>query len=593
MRPFVTFNDVHQQFATYFDPASIRPFAYLLSRKLSEGHICLDLDDISSMEAYLPAGWTLPSDIYGALQKIPIIGWEENAYQPFIVDKGKLYLQRYFKYEQQVYRKLKSIIHHEQQLRAQRTQELSALRDFIRQLFPPNNPVLSIDWQLIAALTAVLNNFTIITGGPGTGKTTTVAKLLAILYTLNPGLKVALAAPTGKAAARMAESLRKNPASGLPRVAEKFQELVPSTIHRLLRSIHGSPYFKYNAENPLPYDVIIVDESSMIDVALFSKLLDAVGAGSRLIMLGDKNQLASVEAGSMFGDICQSLPGINTFDDAMKGFLEQFTAASLPLTAATGDQNLLFQHIIELQFSHRFKDTSGIGRLSKAIINNDPAVIEAFTGQADPGVLFDTGSDKKIFNEFIDGYRGFIQTPGIHGALSKLNQLRVLVAVREGDQGLYQVNQAIEDYLSAEKLLHIHQVFYENRPIMLTKNYYEHGLFNGDTGIIRSDEEGTMKAWFDDGNGGLISVLPGYLSDSETAFAMTIHKSQGSEFNKVLVLVPAREETPILTRELLYTAVSRAKQQVVLQGSMKNILMAASRKVERASGIARRLQENN
>ena len=580
-----TINDVHQQFAEYFDIPVLKPYAYLLSKKISEGHICLHLDDLQGQSEELPAYCANMVPGTAPLETVTLVAKDGKDDQPFVLFQDRLYLQRYFRYETTFLRRIYRFLETEKVLEEERLAQLEEHADLIKAQFPSAGNT-AADWQLAAAITGVLNNFTIITGGPGTGKTTTVAKILNILYGIDPALKVVLAAPTGKAAARLAESLRnfKN---------EKFQSLSPGTIHRLLKSKRDSPYFHHNASNPLNYDVVIVDECSMIDVALFAKLLDAIGPETRLILLGDKDQLASVEAGSFFGDLCQAQGAINLFSPRRVKVMNKFGANLTPAHESTDGQHPLFQHLVELRTSHRFSDDKGIGKFSKAIIrNNKQAILEFLQENADEQVVIDQVYSKELFEQFIAGYEAFIKEPDTLSALKKMNALRVLCAVRQGEQGLYAVNKAIEKYLHDKKLIRANVEFYENRPIILTRNYYEHNLFNGDTGIIRPDANGILMAWFEDGQGELKAVLPGYLTDAETVFAMTIHKSQGSEFNEVLVVLPQTTEVAILTRELLYTAVTRARSKVYVQASEALLLLAAQRFVERASGIATRFIES-
>lgn len=580
-----TINDVHQQFAEYFDIPVLKPYAYLLSKKISEGHICLHLDDLQGQAEELPAYCANMVPGTAPLETVALVAKDGKDDQPFVLFRDRLYLQRYFRYETTFLRRIYQFLETEKILEEERLKQLEEHADLIKAQFPSASNT-APDWQLAAAITGVLNNFTIITGGPGTGKTTTVAKILNILYGIDPALKVVLAAPTGKAAARLAESLRnfKN---------EKFQSLSPGTIHRLLKSKRDSPYFHHNASNPLNYDVVIVDECSMIDVALFAKLLDAIGPETRLILLGDKDQLASVEAGSFFGDLCQAQGAINLFRPQRIQVMNKFGANLTQAHESADDKHPLFQHLVELRTSHRFSDDKGIGKFSKAIIRNDKtAILEFLQENADEQVVIDQVYSKELFEQFIAGYEAFIKEPDTLNALKKMNALRVLCAVRQGEQGLYAVNKAIEKYLYDKKLIRANVEFYENRPIILTRNYYEHNLFNGDTGIIRPDANGILMAWFEDGQGELKAVLPGYLTDAETVFAMTIHKSQGSEFNEVLVVLPQTTEVAILTRELLYTAVTRARSKVYVQASEAVLLLAAQRFVERASGIATRFIES-
>jgi len=599
-----TTNDVHQQFAEYFATEALKPYAYLLSKKLSEGHICINLDKPENLNEQLPAYYKNIEKNNKALKSLRLVASDGTDKKPFVLFQNRLYLQRYFRYETSFLERIRQFLQDEKMHVANRMQLLNAYKDFIQKLFvgspssTGSNHNDSTDWQLVAAVSGVLNNFTIITGGPGTGKTTTVAKILAILYTINPGLKVALAAPTGKAASRMAESLSNSKQLTDAEITATLQSLQPSTIHRLLRSKKDSPYFHHDKNNPLNYDVIIVDECSMIDVALFAKLLNAIGPDTRVILLGDKDQLASVEAGSLFGDLCQSQPALNLFSSARRSFINNFISnqpQQIPADLVTdNNHHPLFGHLIELRQSHRFRGDTGIGSFSKAIILNDQKIIKEFI-HADPGeqVYIDQFYSKELFEKFISGYEAFVKEKDILKALRLLNNQRVLCAIREGEQGLYTINKSIEKFLHDRKKIKVNTEFYENRPIILTRNYYDHGLFNGDTAIIRPDKKGILMAWFEDGNGGLKSVLPGYLSDAETAFAMTIHKSQGSEFNEVLVILPQATDVPILTRELLYTAVTRAKTKVYLQSSEAVLMICSERFVERASGIATRFVDNN
>lgn len=594
-------NDVHQQFAEYFGIPALKPYAYLLSKKLSEGHICLHLDKLPDNTEDLPAYYNNFAIESQSLETMPLVGKNGDDKHPFVLYQNRLYLQRYFRYETGFLDRIRQFLAKEKEQLPQRLALLQQHRAFISQLFTKPGSSMAgaqedqADWPLAAAITGILHNFTIITGGPGTGKTTTVAKILSILYATNPELKVALAAPTGKAAARMAESLRQTTLPLDATVLEKFQSLHPSTIHRLLKPVMGTPYFRHNRLQPLGYDVVIIDECSMIDVALFAKLLDAIAPDTRLIMLGDKDQLASVEAGSLFGDLCLAQSTLNLFSAERLSLINEFIddpqQRILTSHISADDSHPLFQHLIELRRSHRFTGHTGIGSFSKAIIRNDIAGLQQFLPPAtDEQVVIDPLYSHELFEKFIAGYAAFIAEKDIPAALKKMNALRVLCAVREGEQGLYAINSRIEKYLDSKKLIQYTLPFYENRPIILTRNYYEHGLFNGDTGIIRANDKGALMAWFEDSSGALKSIMPGYLSEAETVFAMTIHKSQGSEFDEVLVVLPPLADTPLLTRELLYTAVTRAKKQVYVQGSATTLLAATQRVVERASGIAARFR---
>ena len=585
-------NDVHQQFAAYFPSEQLRPWLYLLSKKLSEGHICVDTDKVDDAEL-AAAGYNHVLPKSGLLTETLVSDGTVKA--PFVLFNDKLYLERYFNYESILLNRVTSMIAREPLQREQRLEKLRTHAAFIKELFKDAHTGTAkvINWPLAAAVTTVLNDFTIITGGPGTGKTTTVAKILSILFTMNPALKVALTAPTGKAAARMAESLRKNAAFS-EELRSKLDALEPATFHRLLGNVKNSPHFKHNHENPLKYDVVIADESSMIDVALFAKLVDAIGPSTKLILLGDKDQLASVEAGSLFGDLCLAQNSLNRFSSERASWINSFISDPAEQISNNfiepASAHPLFEHIIELQRSHRFSDNKGIGKFSKAIIHNKPEAIIDFFANKDDQVFIDPYYSEKVFENFVQGYKDFIDEKDIQEALKKLNNLRVLCAVREGEQGVHALNRKIERLLQQKNLLNPSGNFYLHRPIMVTSNNKELQLFNGDTGIIRPDENGILKAWFEASDGGVRSVLPGYIDTAETVYAMTIHKSQGSEFDRVLVVLPKGENMAILTRELLYTAVTRAKQTVVVQGTETLVLQAADAIVQRGSGIIDRFK---
>ncbi|PWG78533.1 exodeoxyribonuclease V subunit alpha [Pararcticibacter amylolyticus] len=596
-----TTNDVHLQFAGFFRNETLRPYAWLVSKKLSEGHICLKLDDLETDMEILPEYFSNAFRAPAALAEEPMVGHNPGDRKPFILYNNNLYLHKYFNYETRILNRIQKFRESEDLVLEERSLMLGRETEFLSTLFPP--PVAGslsaamTDWQMVAAISAVLNNFTIITGGPGTGKTTTVARILALLYKTDPDLKVALAAPTGKAAARMAESLRSASFTAAPEIAAGFQKLEPLTIHRLLKYVPDSAYFKHHQDNPLRYDVIIVDESSMIDAALFAKLLDATGDNTRLILLGDKDQLASVEAGSLFGDLCQSQTSMNVFSRERAQLINSLISEPFRQLqeehVGTLSQNPLFQHIIELKFSRRFSGEEGIGKFSKAVISNDRITIQSFIAKPDAQVTVDPEYSQIRFEEFIREYEDYIREQDILSALRKMNTIRVLCATREGNYGVFQLNRRIEKYLEQKRLIRLNAEFYENRPVMVTSNNYTVGLYNGDTGIVRSDEKGTVKVWFEDGDGKLKSVLPGYISQAETVFAMTIHKSQGSEFKKVLVMLPPEQDVEILTRELLYTGVTRARTFVLVQGQENVILKAAERHVKRASGLGLRLNLPN
>ena len=580
--------DIHHAFASFFEEPRIFPYAYWLSRRLQEGHTCLDLGEKNEETASLNAA---------TARKITSLVSDGSTVKPFVLEGNRLYFHRYYDYESQILSGIHRLLHAGQASFAERCAALNKQSALIADLqsgvddasLPPAE---LIDWQLITALQAVTGNFTICTGGPGTGKTTTVARILTLLYSIDPTLRITLTAPTGKAAVRMEESLKKTPLKLPDTVQQHLQKLNSSTLHRLLRKIPDSVRFRHDQENPLPYDVIIVDEASMIDAPLFARLLNAVPSDARLIMLGDNNQLASVEAGSVLGDVCKAAGKLNSFTADQAKFLNGFISdkrCQLSSEYFTKNASALNGRVIELQRSRRFTSAGGIGKLSRVMLHNDSAELKKIIAEGQtPEYVIDTTGDPKIFESFIAGYEAFIREPDIATALEKLNQLRVLVTVREGDLGLHAINKKIENFLKSRKLIRTGPEYYENRPVLVTRNNPLLELMNGDVGIVRMDSEKQMRVYFPDAEKGIRAVVPEQLTHVQTLWAMTIHKSQGSEYGQVLVILPDDVDNKLLTRELLYTAITRARDRVVIQGKEEIILAAAATAVKRASGIADR-----
>lgn len=606
--------NVHKEFASFFKDKNIEAAAYAVSLKLADGHTCVNIDNYNKELLEKEEGDTEAIETSSLLES-PFVTEDSNEIQPFILNNGHLYLHRYFSYETEIIEQIKGMIKEGDKNADHNIQSLLKHKAFIQDLFSDHkvfddfSEEENINWQLVAAITSVLSNFSIITGGPGTGKTTAVAKLLAILYTIKPSTKIALAAPTGKAAARMKESLMSahirsdngehRPIRELNEDMKSFDKLNASTLHRLLGYKHGTHYFKHDANNPLDYDVVIVDECSMIGASMMAKLLLAMKPSSKLILLGDKDQLASVEAGSIFGDICLTQKDImNTLSEEKGEMINGYInvkAASLNTNYISTNikNNILQQHIIELKKSWRFKSTEGIGEFSHAVING--TLSEELMNREAP----ETGQYVKVCNEYdapelndlMGAYSAYILEPSISKALVKMNQVRFLCAVRSGNYGVKHYNDLISEHLAKEGFLKPSHSFYENQPIMITKNNKEHNLFNGDIGLIRKDAlTDKYMAYFEDGEAeqGYRAIPTAYLSEFTTVFAMTIHKSQGSEFNHVGIVLPNDQNTPLLTRELIYTAITRAKDRAIIFSSDDVLLSGVSKQVERASGITQR-----
>jgi exodeoxyribonuclease V alpha subunit len=435
----------------------------------------------------------------------------------------------------------------------------------------------------------------VISGGPGTGKTSTVLKVLALLTGQSERpLRIALAAPTGKAAARMQESIRAaKPGLGLaPEQAAQIPEEA-STLHRLLGSRPDSVYFRYNADNPLPLDVLVVDEVSMVGLALLAKTVDALLPSTRLILLGDKDQLASVDAGAVLGDLCT---GAGRFSPEFQARLAALTGETLP--RGKESPSPLVDAIVLLRHSYRFGADSGIGALAQAVNRGRSADASALLeGRAD--IDWRTLADAEALPEQLaepvaTGFTPYLEAVQAGAApaavFEQFNRFRVLVALRKGPFGVEALNSLCEEVLHHQGLIDSRQTWYPGRPIMVVHNDYNLRLFNGDIGMTLPDPEEPerMRVFFLGNDGALRSFAPARLPEHETVYAMTVHKSQGSEFERVLVVTP-NESSPVLSRELLYTALTRAKQQAVFYGVPEVFEAAVERRLRRSSGLRDRL----
>ncbi len=572
--------DIHQVFADYFKDDIISPIAYACSKKLSEGHICLDLDNYNSENATICS-----NDL---IEKSKWITDKENEINAFIIKNNKIYMHRYFSYETEIIDAIQELIKHENS--SNRIKNLLKEKSFIQQVFDENGS--KVNWQLTAAILSYIHNLSIITGGPGTGKTTTIAKLLSIIFRINPDTKVALAAPTGKAAARIKESilLAKSQIKHLDKnIKFQFDKLQSSTIHRLLGYKKGTHYFKHNINNPLDYDIVIVDESSMIGISLMAKLISSIPSNKQIILLGDKNQLASVEAGSVFGDICQSQKETNFFKKSDLELLNKISNYTYNKSFLSIDKNLLSGHIIELQENYRFDKNKGIGQISNAVLNGslNTENIKTFTQDNEVHLL----SNYQNFKKFFIFYHDYILERDTLKALKTFSNIRLLSPIHQGHLSVDYFNHEIESYLKDKKLLSPKIGFYHNQPIMIIQNNYPQRLFNGDIGLIRKDKNGVLQAYFEDENGILKEINTNFINQYKTVFSMTIHKSQGSEFNQVAIVLPSlQKEKTILSKELLYTGLTRARKELWILSDIDTLEKISKTSVQRASEINTRLE---
>lgn len=509
------------------DRSYLRSIVIQLCAAMDQGNSCLQL---SSEEA----------GFLGTLNPLKLIS--EGGMTPLILWNSRLYLHRYFHYEKRLATQLG-------QLARAAPDQVNKIKVF-KKLFADT---LQDDLQFSAVVHAQNHNLTIVCGGPGTGKTTTVLKMLAGLLAEAPaGLQIGLAAPTGKAAMRLSESLQKGLA--FLKLPENIRAVMPfhaQTIHRLLGTRRNRAQFIYGRDKPMVWDVLVVDEASMVDLVLMSKLVDALKPGARLLLLGDKDQLASVESGAVLTDLISALPA----------------------------------NSVQLQTTYRFDENikmlaeyinGGKGRKGWSLLeNSDFANIQIL--------------QQDVLSFIGERYLSYMKVVHQRGkkalCFAALQAFTVLCAVHFGSRGIKEINRGVEKILTRAGYLCRENQWYQGRPVMVTRNDYGLELFNGDIGICLIEETGETRVWFPRENGRFISHSPHSLPSCETVFAMTVHKSQGSEFEEVVVALP-EQDYQILSRELLYTAISRAKARVYVAGSEDIFIAAASRRIHRTSGLA-------
>lgn len=574
--------------------------AALVSRATSQGHVCLDLSSLHEMpltggeSGTEPILFPLLPEWREILVSSSVVG-RPGDYKPLVFDdRTRLYLYRYWEYENTLAESLTAKAASEVE-----NKDTHQLRAGISRLFQKDTTD-GTDWQKVAAFATVMKNFCVISGGPGTGKSTLIAKILSLILeqTLRHGeTRVALAAPTGKAAARLQEAVNKAK-DGLFTDKLIKAAIVPdaSTIHRLLGTIKGSPYFRHNAENPLPYQIVVIDEASMVDLALMSKLVRATPSKTRLILLGDRDQLASVEAGAVLGDICNT-SHINSFSKTFSKNLYEITGERIDIS---GDTTVppLQDCVVQLQKSYRFGTGSGIGKVSMSVNKGEgDCALDQMKDHAYHDIAWKKlPTPNKLYSQLKDtvltGYEPCLTATDPFEAFSLFEQFRIMCALRKGPYGVSAVNHLVEQILHDKKLINPDMAWYRGRPVLITRNDYETGLFNGDIGIIMPDPEShsELRAFFVSSDRTLRKFLPFRLPEHETAYAMTVHKSQGSEFENALLILPDRT-SPVMTRELIYTGITRAKKSIEVWGREPVFLKGIQQRTFRASGLRDALWE--
>lgn len=537
--------------------------ALLVSAERGMGNSCVDLAahagriiTLGSRTVQFPAldDWGDVLRASGVCARVP---HTQDANVPlFVLEGTRLYLLRYHRAE---VRLAEAIVH-----RAQQATPVEALPDTPRfhALFPAVDGV--VDWQARAAATALASPLVFVTGGPGTGKTTVAARLLALLLHRDPTLTFALAAPTGRAAARLSEAI------GAAALRDALHELAPSlpgvsgkTLHRLLGYHTATQRFRHHAQRPLAEDVVIVDEASMIDVLMMDALFAALKPSARLIVLGDPDQLASVDTGFVLGDVTRAA------HDAVKS-------------------SAIRRSVVRLAYSWRFGQQVGIGLLAEATrVGESQQAMRALqdTALTDVAWQLPHRSAQELLAPVEPHVQAFLATDTPVAALAALARFRVLCALRDGPGGVTGLNALTEGWLQRQGRAVMG--WYDHRPVLVTANDAATQLYNGDVGVTLAID-GVPMVHFPASDGGVRSFMPSQLPAHETAWAMTVHKSQGSEFDHVLVVLP-EADSRVLTRELLYTAVTRARRSVTISGSDRMIEAAIHRSVVRGSGLTDRL----
>jgi exodeoxyribonuclease V alpha subunit len=564
--------------------------AALVSRQRGQGHVCFDL----AAAAGQPLAAVVPECREGA--RCPgLAEWQRllresgvvapaGGFAPLVLSGSRLYLHRYWLYEQEV---AAAILDRAcNRLPAPPGERLAIA---LARLFP-DLPAAATDWQKTAAAVAALRQLSIISGGPGTGKTHTVVRIMALLQELAAPvcLRIGLAAPAGKAAARLQEAIRQEKRQLV--VGPEILAGIPdeaATIHRLLGVRRNSSEFRHHRANPLPLDVLIVDEASMVDLALMAKLLGALSTGTRLVLVGDKDQLASVEAGAVLGDICGELTA-NGFSAALTTDLAAVGCTGLP-AGGEGEEGLGDCRVM-LARSYRFGPASGIGSLARAVNAGDfESALGCLRDEKLTDVYWRPAGEQELpelAGRIIDGFRPYLEAVAPADAFAAYGRFRVLTAHRQGKTGTVGLNEWVERQLARAGLVEREkgQAWYRGRPVMVTSNHYGLGLYNGDIGLTLPDKEGRLRVFFPAADGTLRSMAPARMPAHETAYALTVHKSQGSEFEEVIFLLP-EQPSPVLTRELLYTAVTRARSRFELWGGEAVFQAAVVQRTSRSSGL--------
>ncbi len=615
-----------------------------LSASLRDGHSCLPLEEIAGKRLFSDGTSVnhssndngheshftenqvtgfLFSDIKsltGLLAKLPLMATEQ---QPIVLSHGRLYLRRYYQFEQE----LKQVVATRRMISSQVTADkaynsatdVEQVKNIIAALFPDlatqqevGNS--KIDWQAVAVANAMNKDFAIIAGGPGTGKTYTVTKLLAALVMLaganvnrlvsaeNTLPRIALVAPTGKAAQRLSESITDAVKGFRGKIDDKVLDLIPEqaqTIHRLLGVIPDQVNFRHHQENLLAVDILLIDEVSMVDLPMMTRIFRALPASTKVILLGDADQLPSVAVGSVLADFApRPHPGYSVDN---YHYLAQVTGyQSLTQDSESTNDDGQYSNadcVTFLMKSRRFDGEGAIGRMANCVIKGQYQESWKLLQQSEAA-----GDDKQLslLSGDIDTwltplvkqyYLPLSQCDNIAEAFALLAKFRILSSTRKGPQGVEKLNTLVIDILRDQGAISANRfdsnyALYPSQPIMISENDYRLGVFNGDVGLLWRNKQGHLMAVFENAQGDYDWILPSRLPKFDTVYAMTIHKTQGSEFNHVAMVLPEQKDNKLLSRELLYTGITRAKQQLSIASNQHVWQTGVSGQVKRHSGLA-------
>ncbi len=554
----------------------VRRTVRALFRERQQGHVCVALasllpDDADPTPFPAPAEWAGRLLAAGVCQPAAHGSGEEQL--PLVLDEARrLYFLRHFRDERTVLAGIVARLAQPPRITARELHGALAALD----LLPAAG---ALDWQLAAVIAGASRSFAVITGGPGTGKTTTVTKLLAVLLHLEPDLRIALAAPTGKAAARLAEALRAR-AGSQPALAAAQDRIANLTLHRLLGYQPVDDAFRYGADQRLPHDVVVVDEVSMADPALLAQLLQALAPSTRLVLVGDRDQLAAVAAGQVLGDLCRAAAPERGAGAALATAVDEATGMRLPVHANAPP---IADAVVALRDNHRFASQPGIGTFAAALARRDADAALAALGAGHPDLVHEADPERALqllADGLLETARAARRDPA--AALAHLLRCRVLTATRLGPTGADAWNRRIEALLRSSDHP-VDEPFYIGRPVLVTANDHQNQIWNGDLGIVVEGAAGRCIAFPTAADPRLVPLLR--LPPHETAWAMTVHKAQGSEFDEVLLAMPDLPG-PLWQAPLVYTAVTRARRRAVVCAGSALLRDGLANWPMRSSGLA-------